>query len=1240
MTKAFPRGCGATARRLSESLDDWLEHVIHEKAKADLRRIDEEEFDDDFEEAPRRFARSRGELDGGYARREREPRAASWRASRPRESEEIDAERIIGDAVELFERRAAEKERKKARTIAGLAEFIESNRSRPRFGDELGSVIDRLGRIESRMARQAETVAGRPIRRALARLESRIERLSRGDRAAELETALEGLELRLAEIAERLDRDATERCAAPARPEREQPPVASTRRPPGSIAEAAERRRAPEERKDVGARPFPIVHTAREPERRTFDDIRNSIETISHRLDSVRHEANDRGAQQSTVAWQVERLRHELEGVSRALVDLAPRASVAAVEAALRDLAERVETQRNFGVRENVLAPVERLTADLQSIIHQLDPSRIVHDLYDEVKTIGDKLAARPVDGGADHVALDDLARQTREIRDLLKAIAARPLPLEKLEASLTVLTRRVEELSLAGQSAARAGGDVGELVEAIRSIVATETGGAFEGFEQKLEGLAAKIDAVLAKSGGGKRFDEINERIDRVHKSLAARIDRGAASVDTSQLEHLVTRLAKKIDTALDPKAAHPAFDELGRKIEKLEERLPPHGESAKPAAAEQFRELTERIDFVHSQLAARIEEGARTRADDSAAQLSELVGELAEKMDAALDPRADRAAFASLEQQINRLSERLDRSDESVASVVSVERRIGELFARIDDARDASARAAELAARQAAQDVLREAAATPGALQGALEKEIANLRNVQDESGQRTQETLAAVHETLERVVDRLAVFEDELANLRKAPSTRLEEYVRRRHEAQAKAAISPPPGFADALLQTGAHRLARRDQGIETGRAHDAEHSVQADFIAAARRAAERAAADARAASQERNGVISLADERPEDDTPQASEARNVGVAIQARRRPLLLSLGALVMLIGAYQIARVGIDAPRPIAPTVRREPGAAVSPGSAPQTQSEVASTDPTTADGPSRPADASGSAMTDAATRADVASLAGPPTAPTTGSAAVEAIDPMPVGSIGPAVTASGPTRDIVATIHDLATAGNAAAQFELAARYTEGRGLARDPKAAFQWFEKAAGQGLAPAQYRLGSLYEKGLGVGRDHALARDWYQRAARAGNARAMHNLAVLYAEAGNGGKPDYAAAADWFQKAAEYGVRDSQFNLAILYTRGLGVGQSLVKSYLWFSAAAAQGDEEAAKRRDEAAARLDSKELAAAKALVDGFKPKQPDRASNDVTLPPAGWESFKAPATPEGKPAGKPKVSTL
>jgi localization factor PodJL len=210
---------------------------------------------------------------------------------------------------------------------------------------------------------------------------------------------------------------------------------------------------------------------------------------------------------------------------------------------------------------------------------------------------------------------------------------------------------------------------------------------------------------------------------------------------------------------------------------------------------------------------------------------------------------------------------------------------------------------------------------------------------------------------------------------------------------------------------------------------------------------------------------------------------------------------------------------------------------------------------------------------------------------------------------------------------------GDAAAFIELGTRYLEGKGAPRDPKAAALWFERAADFGSAPAQYRLGALYREGRGVERNARMALKYFQTASDAGNARAMHNTAVLLAEGVNG-SPDYAGASEWFKKASEFGIRDSQYNLAILYARGLGVSQDLMASYAWFAAAAANGDEDAAKKRDEVGARLSGEKLQQAKTAAAAWKPKTPDPAANEVTVPAGGWDAATAaPPAPAGQ---KPK----
>jgi localization factor PodJL len=127
-----------------------------------------------------------------------------------------------------------------------------------------------------------------------------------------------------------------------------------------------------------------------------------------------------------------------------------------------------------------------------------------------------------------------------------------------------------------------------------------------------------------------------------------------------------------------------------------------------------------------------------------------------------------------------------------------------------------------------------------------------------------------------------------------------------------------------------------------------------------------------------------------------------------------------------------------------------------------------------------------------------------------------------------------------------------------------------------------------------------------------------AAESGHLKAMHNLAVMMVEDG-GTKPDYTNAIPWFRKAAERGLRDSQYNLGVIHARGLGAGQNLTESFLWFSLAANQGDAEAAKKRDDVAARLDQQTLAAAKLAVQTWTAKPSDESVNAPRAKPE-WQN--------------------
>ena len=204
-------------------------------------------------------------------------------------------------------------------------------------------------------------------------------------------------------------------------------------------------------------------------------------------------------------------------------------------------------------------------------------------------------------------------------------------------------------------------------------------------------------------------------------------------------------------------------------------------------------------------------------------------------------------------------------------------------------------------------------------------------------------------------------------------------------------------------------------------------------------------------------------------------------------------------------------------------------------------------------------------------------------------------------------------------SLRTAAAHGDASAQFEVASRFAEAKGVKQDFAQAAVWYQRAATRGLAQAQYRLGSLYERGPGVGRDPARARVWYARAAEQGNLKAMHNLAVLSAGSDQGG-PDYTLASQWFTRAAEHGLADSQYNLGVLHEKGWGVPEDLIAAYKWYALAAAGGDTEAARRRDLLKPKLDPATLATAVRAVAEWKARQPNAMANDPRVAGEVWKA--------------------
>ena len=117
-----------------------------------------------------------------------------------------------------------------------------------------------------------------------------------------------------------------------------------------------------------------------------------------------------------------------------------------------------------------------------------------------------------------------------------------------------------------------------------------------------------------------------------------------------------------------------------------------------------------------------------------------------------------------------------------------------------------------------------------------------------------------------------------------------------------------------------------------------------------------------------------------------------------------------------------------------------------------------------------------------------------------------------------------------------LASTGDANAQFMLGYMSEVGMGQAWSARAAASWYRLAADQGHAEAQWRLGSLYDRGLGVPWSPADARRWWAVAAEGGHAEAAFTLGRSVFTAART-PTDLASAGVAFERALTLGWPDA-------------------------------------------------------------------------------------------------------
>jgi len=167
------------------------------------------------------------------------------------------------------------------------------------------------------------------------------------------------------------------------------------------------------------------------------------------------------------------------------------------------------------------------------------------------------------------------------------------------------------------------------------------------------------------------------------------------------------------------------------------------------------------------------------------------------------------------------------------------------------------------------------------------------------------------------------------------------------------------------------------------------------------------------------------------------------------------------------------------------------------------------------------------------------------------------------------ATALAGPPEARAAIVRAAAEGGVAEAQAVYGQMLLDGAGVAKDERAALQWFAKAAQQQHPMAINMVGRCYDLGWGTPIDKARAAEWYKSAADRGLEWGMYNQATLLT-LGEGVAEDRPAALALFRKAAAMGNAKSENYIGSFYEDGWVVERDPVQAEVHYRRAAEGGD----------------------------------------------------------------------
>ncbi len=964
--------------------------------------------------------------------------------------------------------------------------------------------------------------------------------------------------------------------------------------------------------------------------RRQFEDFNlalhslareDTLRQIDERLDALERRPADPA---------LDAIGERLEDMREAMRALPQSTALGMIEARLDHLAETVAQSRSAPADHEALGQIdERLDEISRAIIaasraQRPDPeeARRLDRIENHLGELAGQILAAASPAKDNHEAL---VRKLGELSQRLDALAAQPRAsdriVEQLAQQINLLATQVgkvmDGLSHADSRSVEARLDaIAEKLESVQRRAAQPHPAVLDTIDRRFAELTERLDAHHAESRPDTAFHALEGRLEDLSQQISLGLLQAPAAPAPSLADSAALRSLEDQIAGIARHLAQPAAELAGLKprLDSIERSIATNRETVLDAAREAAESAVARV----------LKHGSESE-NAIARQLAGDIRSL-EALARSADERNGRT-FEAVHETLGRIVDRLTALEKDMggkAARAEDEPRFA--VPRAEPRRDA-ARSPAAAAAEAAIATVQSESAAGGAEPAAKASLFGGLGKAL--RGRRAEDPVRT-----ETPDEPMAVLDDAPEPLGALKPARQEPAL----DAQPESA----PDLHAIMKRVREERRERDGEGdlTEAG----AEAGVgKVDFITAARRAAQLAAAEA---EQAQKGAKKRA----------GGKKSSMGDLVQRQRKPILLGVGAVLIAIAGLQVGSLLLNRPEPAdltltpapkAKAVDEKPAQDAAPQTAEAPAQQAAPVTPVTAEAPATESPAAQPqavaevkpetpAAEPAATTAPEASA---PKAEAPQQADVQPAAPAPQAAQAPAETAPAaaetkpvpaaaipaiPAEAGPAALREAAAKGDARALFEIGNRYMEGRGVPADFQKAAKWYDVAAAQGFAPAQYRLGNFNEKGLGMPRNLEKAKTWYQLAAQQGNASAMHNLAVLFAT-GADGAPDNVSAVRWFTDAAELGVKDSQFNLGILAAKGVGMPVNLEDSYKWFALAANAGDKDAADKRDQIAKALKPEQLERAKGAVTLWKAKPLNQAANAIDVPDA-WTDAKPLST--------------